>query len=140
MLWSRMKTRIVVGILILVGTLLAAVFAVSISVQTFGLIGGRGLADRIVVLGLLAFAGPLLAFGFIRYEADRVLERGEIRSAIAIAMTVMYLILLPFSLVPEVGLDFNGEFLKNFHFVYVSVIAFYFGTRILEEYTGKRLI
>src|SRR3990170_1214841 len=120
--WSRMKTRIIIGILILFGILLAAIWTVSLSVQTFGLVSGRGLADRMIVLGLLAFVGPLLAFGFIRYEEDKLLQKGEIRSAIAIAMTVMYLTLLPFSLVPEVGLDFSGEFLKNFHLVYVSVI------------------
>jgi len=128
--------------LILVGILASAIYTVAVSVQWFGLVSGRGLADRIIVLSLLAFAGSLLAIGFIRYEEDkgRVLERGEIRSAIAIAMTVVYLTLLPFSLVPGVGLDFSGEFLKNFHFVYVSIIAFYFGTRILEEYTGRRLL
>ena len=133
---SKKKWKIVATIAVLVVAFLAAA-SVVLSVQQFGLVSGRGLAERIIIVSLLAFSGSLLAFGAIRYEEGVFLEKGEIRSAIAIALTVAYLILLPLSLVPNIGLDFGGEFLKNFHLVYVSVIGFYFGTRVVEILRGK---
>jgi hypothetical protein len=123
---------------IAVAICIAALVTVVISIEEFGLVSGRGLAERIIVVGLLAFATSLLAFGTIRYEPGKFLDKDEIRSAIAIALTVLYVILLPLSLVPNVGLDFAGEFLKNFHIVYVSIIGFYFGTQAIEILRGPK--
>ncbi len=130
-------TRKTVAIAVALAFSVVAIVAVIISVREFGLVSGRSLAERISIVGLLAFAGTLLVLGAIRYEAGKFLEKGEIRSAIAIALTVVYIILLPLSLVPNIGLEFGGEFLRNFHLVYVSVIGFYFGTGAIAMLKDK---
>ncbi len=60
-------------------------------------------------------------------EPVEVLDRHEIRRSLVIALTVVYIALL-----------FKGDTdsLKYFTWVYLAIIAFYFGSRILEKYGG----
>lgn len=128
------KYRIPIAILITIVFGVLAAISAGVSLSHWGLDTGRGVADRIAILGMAAFGYSVFGLGLLRYEKGSVLDQDEIRSAIAISLTVVYIILLPLSLVPNIGLNFDGEFLKNFHYAYVTVIAFYFGTNALEIY------
>lgn len=61
-------------------------------------------------------------------EPIEVLDRHEIRRALVISLTIVYFILL-----------FKGSsMMEYFTWVYLSVIAFYFGSRVLEKYAEVR--
>jgi len=79
---------------------------------------------------------PLLSFVFmlyISYLKNEDLNKGEVRRAIAITLTILYIIALSFSVVKSDYLDFEREFVKHFQYVYGLIIAFYFGTRAYER-------
>lgn len=63
-------------------------------------------------------------------EPIEVLDRHEIRRALVISLTIVYFILL---FHPQ-----GSPMMKYFTWVYLSVIAFYFGSRVLEKYAEVR--
>jgi len=129
------QTIVILGAFVL---LVITAIAIGLGVGQFGLESARTLVILVVILGLGSFAGVLTMFIALLYEQGKVLQKGEIRSAIAVALTVFYITLLTLSLLPNSGLDFSGEFLNNFYLVYITVIAFYFGTRALEVLKSKQ--
>ena len=61
-------------------------------------------------------------------EPVGVLDRHEIRRALVISLTIVYILLL-----------FKGEpIAEHFTWVYLSIIAFYFGSRGVEKYAEIR--
>ncbi len=61
-------------------------------------------------------------------EPVEVLDRHEIRRALVISLTIVYMLLL-FK---------ESPMMEYFIWVYLSVIAFYFGSRVLEKYAEIR--
>ena len=128
------QTKLAIAVFVIMSV--AAGFAEYVVYFVWNWTDPRGTAERIAIVGLYAFACSVLSLGALRYKADqRLLDQGEIRSAIAIGLTVTYLILVPLSLIPkpETLFDFTGDFVKNFGTVYATVIAFYFSTVAVEK-------
>jgi hypothetical protein len=70
---------------------------------------------------------------YISYLKNHDLNKGEVRRAIAITLTILYIIALSFSILKLSELDFEREFVRHFQYVYGLIIAFYFGTRAYER-------
>jgi hypothetical protein len=138
--YMRTHSQAIIATFVLVVFVGIAGFATWISYDVWGLQTGRGLVDRIVIIGLIAFAGSIFSLGALRYSKEHsLLDQGEIRSSIAIAMTVMYLTLLPLSLLQSgTQLGFSGDLVKNFGTVYIAVIGFYFGSTALEKFSKPK--
>ena len=79
---------------------------------------------------------PLISFIFMLYVfylKNEDLNKGEVRRAITITLTILYVIALSFSIIKLPDLDFEREFVKHFQYIYGVIIAFYFGTRAYER-------
>lgn len=124
------------AILATIITLATAFF--SITYLVFGVRSPRLLASGIVAVTLGVFLLTLLVF-YDRKNKERILEKGVIRTALTISFTVAYLILLSYSLTAhELGLQYDNPFMENFYIVYITIIAFYFGTTSLEILKQKK--
>jgi hypothetical protein len=66
-------------------------------------------------------------------EPVGVLDRHEIRRALVISLTIVYMILL----FKEASIG-AGSIAEHFTWIYLSIIAFYFGSRGMEKYFELR--
>lgn len=79
-------------------------------------------------VGIISFIFPLI---LLLRRRPVGLETREVRRAITICFTILYVILLSMS-VANTDLNLKTEFLKNFLTIYLAIIAFYFGSRTVE--------
>jgi|GEM_PF-4578864 len=91
--------------------------------EHFGLIKSLPIPDRI------AFFFP---------EPLEVLDRHEIRRALTISLTVVFFTLLFYSIFHKDSFIKDNPVVELFMWVYLVVIAFYFGSRALEKYGERR--
>jgi len=82
-----------------------------------------------IVVPLVSFVYMLYVF----YLKNEDLNKGEVRRAIAITLTIMYIIALSLSILKADNLDFERDFVEHFQYIYGLIIAFYFGTRAYER-------
>lgn len=125
--------------------------------------GGVKLQETVMVTGILTFfAVIVIALSGHRFRLGE-LEEGEVRKAIAIAFTTIYLIMLPYyffyaympaaqnatfvrdasnaspiqtfnATATTVPLLAITDFTTNFLYIYIIIVLFYFGTRAFEDY------
>ena len=86
----------------------------------------------ILVLGITSFVIPLFLSFSPQNNLGTKLSKGEVRKSIVISLTFMYIILLSLSFVGKIE-DSTTEIMKNFLYVYVVIIGFYFGSRLGER-------
>jgi len=86
----------------------------------------------IPIIGIVSFIIPLVLSFSPKYNLGTNLSRGEVRKSIVIALTVLYIILLSLSFVEKIDY-FTTEIIKNFLYIYVVIIGFYFGSRLGER-------
>ena len=109
----------------------------------------------IPIVGMVSFIIPLLLSFSPKYNLGTKLSKGEVRKSIVIALTVVYIILLSLSFDKTTHLATNnvtsnitalnvtaqtvpiqaiGNFTQNFLYVYIVIIGFYFGSRLVERF------
>ena len=108
----------------------------------------------IPIAGIVSFIIPLILAFSSKYNLGTKLSRGEVRKSIVISLTVMYIILLSLSFdktthlattnvtsnitalnvtAQTVPIQAIGNFTQNFLYVYIVIIGFYFGSRLVER-------
>lgn len=115
----------------------------------------------ICIIGIFSFIIPLVLFS--KYDLGTRLSKGEVRKAIALSFTVMYIILLSMLFagtadLPPLNVTYSNIItidnthnittitnctnqtipatvygIRTFHYVYVIIIGFYFGSRLVER-------
>ena len=109
----------------------------------------------IPIIGMVSFIIPLLLSFSSKYNLGTKLSKGEVRKSIVIALTVVYIILLSLSFdktthlattnvtsnitalnvtAQTVPIQAIGNFTQNFLYVYIVIIGFYFGSRLVERF------
>ena len=109
----------------------------------------------IPIVGMVSFIIPLLLSFSPKYNLGTKLSKGEVRKSIVIALTVVYIILLSLSFdktthlattnvtsnitalnvtAQTVPIQAIGNFTQNFLYVYIVIIGFYFGSRLVERF------
>ncbi len=116
----------------------ALIGTVGAALASFGAIVVGRPSATIVAYGVASTT--LFVFVLILYishgkeeSKEEFLRKGAVRTEIATSFTVAYLMLLTFSLAPQLGLSFDNGILANFQFAYIFTIGFYFITATLER-------
>lgn len=129
---SRLKNPYYWGIAIAIGLL--EIVLLYLTSYLFGFESPRLVANGMVSVSLGVFLLTLIVFYSTSEPRQSFLEKGAIRTAIAIAFTVAYLMLFAYSLIAgELRINLDNKVVENFYLVYISIIAFYFGTTGLEK-------
>ena len=131
------KTAPTILFWVIVVVALTATLAISFFIFTwtlFGLRDPRLVANGIISATLFVFVFSLVVF--YRNDPAHFLDKGVVRTSIAISFTVAYVLLLAYSFIStDLGLDFkDNKFLDNFYLVYISIIGFYFTTAAIERF------
>lgn len=81
------------------------------------------------IIGIAGIATLFLLL-WLFYHKDNTLDKGEVRRSIAISITVVFIITLAYS----ISSDNVGEhFLSLLKWAFSIVMAFYFGSRVVER-------
>jgi len=83
-----------------------------------------------LIIGIVGILTLFVLLGLFYYH-DKTLDKGEVRRAIAISITVVFIITLAYSISPnhKVG----EHFLSLLKWAFSIVMAFYFGSRVVER-------
>ena len=123
-------------IVILIGSIINAIYGLvqyiyeQCDYKACGIISISILFLLLIVQGYLNKSGSAFA-----------LTKGEVRRALAISMTIFYMLLIPLILNSKNdGNNIVSQTIDSLHYVIMSIFGFYFGFRVLDNWVRYRIL